>query len=143
MCVLFLAILTITQQQDAAKPATDLAFPSVTICSPGLNMEAVKEAIANDFKKWKEEEGRSKEDIDEFMEEKYAMKVGEGNIFEKIRAGTRESTGSNALVDNIVTCKANNGRRKRETMDAGLILEMLKHPKMKASHKCLCRPVSG
>ena len=114
-------------QQNAAKPATELAFPSVTICSSGLNMEAVKEAIALDFKKWKEEEeGRSKEDIDEFMAEKYAMAVGKENIFEKIKAMTlppidKESTDIIALADNLGACKANSmsGRRKREAVNAG------------------------
>ena len=66
---------------------TDLAFPSVTICSPGLNMEAVKEAILDDFDKWLNKTGGNyKEQLDDFMEEKYAKKVGEGNIFEQIKA---------------------------------------------------------
>ena len=90
-------------------------------------MEAVKEAIAKDFKEWKEEEeGRSKEDIDEFMAEKYAMTVGKENIFEKIKAMTlppmdKESTDIIALADNLGACKANSmsGRRKREAVNAG------------------------
>ena len=79
------------------------------------------EAIAKDFKEWKEEEGKFKEDIDLFMETKYAMKVGGENIFEKIRAMTlppvdKESTDSITLAENLVTCKANSmsDRRKRE-----------------------------
>ena len=90
-------------------------------------MEAVKEAIAKDFKEWKEEEeGRSKEDIDEFMEEKYAMAVGKENIFEKIKAMTlppmdKESTDIMTLADNLGACKANSmsGRRKREAVNTG------------------------
>ena len=39
--------------QDAAKPITELDFPSVTICSSGLNLEAVKSALYNDFAYWK------------------------------------------------------------------------------------------
>ena len=128
-----MASLLITQQ-NAAKPATELAFPSVTICSSGLNMEAVKEAIAKDFKEWKEEEGRSKEDIDEFMEEKYAMAVGKENIFEKIKAMTlppmdKESRDIIALAENLLTCKANSmsGRRKREAVNAGPNAHHLAH----------------
>ena len=30
---------------EAAEPTRELDFPSVTICSPGLNMKAVKEVI--------------------------------------------------------------------------------------------------
>ena len=87
------------------------------------------EAIAKDFKEWKEEEGKFKEDIDLFMETKYAMKVGNENIFEKIRAMTlppvgEESTDSITLAENLVTCKASygsamSGRRKRQTVNAG------------------------
>ena len=35
--------------KDATKPVKELPFPSVTICSPGLNMEAVEEALLEDF----------------------------------------------------------------------------------------------
>ena len=35
--------------QEAAKPTTELDFPSVTVCSPRLNMKAVKEVIFEDF----------------------------------------------------------------------------------------------
>ena len=105
---------------------TDLAFPSVTICSPGLNMEAVKEAIFKDFNQWRREEGKgsSKEEVDEYMEAKYAMKVGEGNIFDFIvdmmlPSVSSRSKNSVALVENLVSCEKSKGdkskRRKRET----------------------------
>ena len=67
--------------QDAAKPVTELPFSSVTICSPGLNMEAVKEALLDDFDQWLNENGKKTDEksledrLDEFMEEKYATKV--------------------------------------------------------------------
>ena len=119
--------LTITHQ-NVAKPSTELAFPSVTICAPGLNMEAVKEAIFNDFSKWKEEEdkaeGKPQEDIDEFMESKFGMKVGEGNIFDTIQAMTlppvekEENSDHSAILENLVKCGGDHSsmskRRKRE-----------------------------
>ena len=84
------------------------------------------EAIAKDFKEWKEEEGKFKEDIDLFMETKYAMKVGKENIFEKIKAMTlppmdKESTDIMTLAENLLACKENSmsGRRKREAVNAG------------------------
>ena len=73
--------------QDVAKPATDLDFPSVTICSSGLNMEAVRKALFNDFANWRIDNKRRVQGLDDrnalnkYMEEKYAMKVGEGNIY--------------------------------------------------------------
>ena len=67
--------------QDAAKPVTELPFPSVTICSPGLNMEAVEEALLEDFEQWLYDSGKTnygeslENQLNEFMEEKYATKV--------------------------------------------------------------------
>ena len=58
-----------SSKQDVAKPATDLAFPSVTICSPGLNMEAVEEAVYKDYQEWKKEEGNSGKEVVDFMAE--------------------------------------------------------------------------
>ena len=110
---------------------TDLNFPSVTICSPGLNMEAVKEAILDDFDKWLNESGGNyKEQLDHFMEEKYAKKVGEGNIFEQIKAmnsppsaDNQECKGCSAGLQTLAACTERNGdngatsssRRKRSS----------------------------
>ena len=110
---------------------TDLAFPSVTICSPGLNMEAVKEAILDDFDKWLNETGGNyKEQLDDFMEEKYAIKVEEGNIFDQIKAmnsppsaDSQECKGCSAGLQTLVACSERNrqhgttsgSRRKRSS----------------------------
>ena len=108
---------------------TDLAFPSVTICSPGLNMEAVKEAIFKDFNQWRGEEGKgsSKEEVDEYMDLKYAMKVGEGNIFDFIAdmmlpSVSSKSKNSVALAENLVSCKESKStrRKRRSTASANL-----------------------
>ena len=105
-------------------PVTELAFPSVTICSPGLNMEAVEEAVYKDYQRWSKEEGNSEKDVDDFMEEMYAMKVGKGNIFDKIKAMTLppispESAGSSAALENLATCVKKSSsitsRRKRSS----------------------------
>ena len=101
-------------KQDPAKPSTELAFPSVTICSPGLNMEAVKEAVFQDFENWQLETGNpganSPEDVDVFMEAKYGMKVGQGNIFDKVKEMAsppinKDDTSSSTLLENLATCK--------------------------------------
>ena len=76
--------------QDPAKPVSELNFPSVTICSPGLNMEAVEEAVLEDFDQWLK--ANSKDDmsfqdqLSVFMEEKYARTPTDGSIFDQIKA---------------------------------------------------------
>ena len=111
---------------------TDLDFPSVTICSTGLNMEAVRRAFYNDFANWKIDnmEKVSKlgenESLNAYMEEKYAMSPGEGNILETIKAmnsppmGEEEEKGNTAAVtSNALACSKKNGvhaaRKKRST----------------------------
>ena len=110
--------------QDVAKPATDLAFPSVTICAPGLNMEAVKEVLFEDFQRWSKEEGNLQKDVDDFMEDMYAMKVGQGSIFEKIKTMalpqiSPSKAASSAVLENLATCVKSSSpittRRKRSS----------------------------
>ena len=110
--------------QDVAKPATDLAFPSVTICSPGLNMEAVKEVLFGDFQRWSKEESNSQKDVYDFIEDMYAMKVGQGSIFEKIKTMvlpqiSPNSAASSAVLENLATCVKSSSslttRRKRSS----------------------------
>ena len=111
---------------------TELPFPSVTICSPGLNMEAVKEALLDDFNDWLNVEGKAKGNyknlMDEFMDEKYATKVAEGNIFDQIKemnspppTKNQECKGCSSTIQNLAECREgngqtnNNGRKKRST----------------------------
>ena len=117
--------------QDAAKPVTRLPFPSVTICSPGLNMEAVEKAILDDFEQWQNETGKMEEmsledQLEEFMEERYATTTED--ILETIRAmhlppGGKENGGiTSAILRNLVACNAResgvaeeSSRRKRSS----------------------------
>ena len=110
--------------QDVAKPATDLSFPSVTICSPGLNMEVVKEVLFKDFQRWSKEEGNSQKDVDDFMKEMYAMKVGQGSIVEKIKTMalpqlSPNNVASSAVLENRANCVKSSSpittRRKRSS----------------------------
>ena len=89
-------------------------------------MEAVEEAVYKDFEKWKKEEGNSGKDVGDFMDEMYAMKIGKGNIFDKIKAMSlppisKDSKGSSAVLENLATCRENSNqvtnRRKRDTTD--------------------------
>ena len=122
--------------QDTAKPVTELPFPSVTICSPGLNMKAVEEALIDGFDLWLKENGKTDEEslenrLDKFMEEKYATTAKD--ILEKIKAmnspppSSEEeiSNGASAVLQNLVACEAAGGesdkgsRKKRSTAGKG------------------------
>ena len=107
----------------------EVPFPSVTICSPGLNMEAVEEALLEDFNQWLSEKSMTEvslgDRLDEFMKEKYATTVATENIFEKIKAmnspppSSEEESNSgatSAVLQNLVACEAKEAesiRKKR------------------------------
>ena len=93
-------------------------------------MEAVEEAVYKDYKRWSKEEGNSQKDIGYFMEEMYAMKVGKGNIFDKIKAMTlppisQDSGASSVLLENIGTCgntsSSRADRKKRNSEGKGSV----------------------
>ena len=87
-------------------------------------MEAVKEVLFEDFQRWSKEEGNSQKDVDDFMEDMYAMKVGQGSIFEKIKTMvltqiSPNSAASSAVLENLATCVKSTSpittRRKRSS----------------------------
>ena len=87
-------------------------------------MEAVEEAVYKDYQVWKKEWGNSQKDVGDFMEQMYAMKVGKGNIFDKIKALilpsiSLETAASSVALENLATCvkKSNSitSRRKRSS----------------------------
>ena len=113
---------------------TDLDFPSVTICSTGLNMEAVRRAFYNDFANWKIDNKvkvsklGDEKSLNAYMEEKYAMSPGEGNILETIKAmnsppmGEEEEKGNTAAVvtSNALACsKSGNHAARKKRSDEG------------------------
>ena len=116
--------LTITTLKDAAKPVTGITFPAVTVCTGGLDMEAVKKALYKDFTSWKQNktEGLSEiELLDEYMAVKYAVHQ-DRNIFDIIRSFTspdaKKSSISTAALQDLVLCGKKSDikkRRKRST----------------------------
>ena len=46
------ASMVTTTLSDTTKPVSELPFPAVTICTEGLNMDAVNTALAQDFLLW-------------------------------------------------------------------------------------------
>ena len=123
--------------QDAAKPVAELPFPSVTICSPGLNMKAVEEALLEDFNLWGKEnrntnKGSLENRLDEFMEEKYATTAE--NILETIKAmnsppPSSEEETSNRASAVLKHCQRHNGPR-------------VKHLKLELSLQLMVAPLA-
>ena len=116
-----------------------LPFPSVTICSPGLNMKAVEKALLDDFDHWLNEKsvsnGSLKDWLDEFMEEKYATLASE-NIFETIKAmnspppSSEEESSVSAVLQNLVACEERDGQgdknsRKKSSNEGSLSCHVL------------------
>ena len=110
--------------QDAAKPVTELDFPSVTICSSGLNLEAVKSALYNDFAYWKidnEDKVSQLDDedrVDVYMKETYAMSPGEGNILDTVQGMNsppmEEAKNSAAVMGTLASCSKKSGNQRRK-----------------------------
>ena len=80
-------------------------------------MEAVKEALLDDFNDWLNENdkplGSRQDQLDLFMKEKYATRVTEGNIFDQIKAmntppspSRQESGSSSGVLHNLAACAA-------------------------------------
>ena len=113
--------------QDPAKPVSELNFPSVTICSPGLNMEAVEEAVLEDFDQWLK--ANSKDDqLSVFMEEKYARTPTDGSIFDQIKAMNSpplpseesegcKNCGSSQALHHLAACQEKGQARKKRSSD--------------------------
>ena len=122
--------LTITTLKDAAMPINKIPFPAVTICSSGLDMEAVKKALMIDFDTWMMEEGRvsvdkveDKKNWEEFMLEKFAIKDRNKNIFDILRAfqstHPEQTIKSLFQMEGVLACAGQQGsrvlRKKRST----------------------------
>ena len=121
---------TITTLANSSVPATEVTFPAITICRDGVDMNAVEEAIFEDFTKWKQSSGRTskskKEDEDllhEYMAETYKVS-GKRNIFDLVKAhlspDISESNMNGAILDNLNACqkKEDHRRKKRSTSES-------------------------
>ena len=61
--------------QDINKPVKDTPFPSITICTEGINMEAVMEAVTKDFNEWLQMERNMTINDKTYTEEKHNKNV--------------------------------------------------------------------
>ena len=61
--------------QDINRPVKDTPFPSITICTEGINMEAVMEAVTEDFNEWLQMERKMTINDKTYTEEKHNQNV--------------------------------------------------------------------
>ena len=61
--------------QDINRPVKDTPFPSITICTEGINMEAVMEAVTKDFNEWLQMERNMTINDKTYTEEKHNKNV--------------------------------------------------------------------
>ena len=100
----------VTVLADTELPVTELDFPAVTICSDGLNMNAVERALQKDLELWWEKEeakgARKKRStpegsIDHFMMDKFNLEPGK-SIFDVLRALSTPEDVSAVVVSNAI-----------------------------------------
>ena len=70
----------LTTLKTTAKEVTELEFPAITICSEGLNMDAVAKALEKDIDQWQSSSrsARNKREYNaraRYMEEKFSISV--------------------------------------------------------------------
>ena len=127
--------MVITTLKNTAKDVTELVFPAVTICSEGLNMDAVSKALARDFSEWSEEKQRAEAlhidlanpfirlkkrqaggptDASGYMQDKFGIsRDSEFSIFDVINAmsssNVEKSTASDGVRKNQLACASSGG----------------------------------
>ena len=124
--------LVVTSLKDPAMSVTKLPFPAVTICTSGLDMEAVKDKLMKDFDSWKEEEGKASVDkegdkahLEEYMKMKFEIKdISSKNIFDIIKAlsspNPEKTMRSLSVLERAIACSKREereatNRKKRST----------------------------
>ena len=65
--------LVVTTLKETELPVTQLDFPAITICSEGLNMEAVEKVIETDYEEWKHRTKRNVPEDEPAGPKKYVL----------------------------------------------------------------------
>ena len=123
----------ITTLKTTARPVTDLAFPTVTICAAGLHMENVKTVLERNFNDWRFQNRKSwdAEDIEssmaEFMRETFQIKEKGVNILDlmstMISPKVESSLATNGVRENIAACSEQGSRRRKRQVTGELGME--------------------
>ena len=115
----------ITTLKSVGKPVTEIAFPTVTICSPGLFVENVKVALEKSFNQWRFQGDKGSEEsgipslMAEFMEEKFQMKDSDNvNIMDILNTmispkDVESNVAANGVRENIQACASKKNRKRR------------------------------
>ena len=112
----------ITTLGDTTKPITDLSFPAVTICSKGLNMEAVKMAVEQDYIQWSNDQTRRKREVstgstvEEFMRTRFGVEEDGANLLDVLQAMAAPDPAAatnNVVRENLVACREEQAARRK------------------------------
>ena len=108
--------LVVTSLKNPAMPVSKLPFPAVTICTSGLDMEAVKDRLMEDFESWKADEGKTsvdqeedKDHLEEFMKVRFEIDdISSKNIFDIIKAlsspDPRKTMRNLSVLERAIAC---------------------------------------
>ena len=118
--------MIITRFENSELPVTEIAFPAVTICNQGLNMDYVAMAVERDFYEWHKahagEEGRDTlgEMMAVYLKEKFDINKGDPSILEIIQS-TTSTGGASAMVAEALTKNAKKCSEKqaKESVQGG------------------------
>ena len=114
--------LVITTLKNKARPITDLGFPALTICAAGPHMGLIERALYQNFEKWMEEHGSSRdntslnEEFFNYMKEEFQIKERGESILDLLStmiAPSSESSASSAVMKNQQACAKDQTRKKR------------------------------
>ena len=106
----------VTDLKDTNKQVRDLEFPSVTICTEGINMEAVLNTLDQDFSDWLERNGISEDNnpnmdtaLKRFVLETFNLQPSEQFSLEDIvlaysSSNPDQSLILNTIIDTMITC---------------------------------------
>ena len=118
--------MIITRFENSELPVTEIAFPAVTICNQGLNMDNVAMAVERDFYEWHDTlirgAGREKRDtlqnmMGVYLKEKFDIGEGDPSILEIIQSTTSPGAAS-ALVADSLTKTARRCSDQKEKKEA-------------------------
>ena len=101
-------------------PIGELTFPTVTICSQGLNMDSVTRAVEKDYQKWNRDQAGG-DSFQKFLQTKFSMEGDEDynllDVLGSLASPDVEATaGQNSARENMVACagEQQNNRKKRQ-----------------------------
>ena len=101
-------------------PISELTFPTVTICSQGLNMDSVTRAVERDYQLWNKEQGGG-DNFQKFLQTKFSMDPDEDynllDVLGSLASQDVEATaGQNSARENMEACATEQkyNRKKRQ-----------------------------